>query len=228
MKKGLVSIIMFLLIIASISCCKDDGPPPEPLASNLVFPEEDSECTTGQEITLTESSVTFRWNAAQNADTYNLNVTSLSTNESTNFSTASTSFSVTLNKGEGYSWFVTSSSDESSKTAQSEIWRFYNSADGVESYTPFPANIISPNSGQKLVAGSIGLVWTGSDVDNDIIGYDVYLDGVNPPQTIVESDLIQQSVVINSLTSGVYYWKVITKDAAGNTSESNVFEFELE
>lgn len=229
MKKVLISTIFLSIII--LSCSSDDDaptPPSAPSSASLVFPEEESECTAGQQVSNTESSITFRWNASQNTDSYELTVKSLSTGVSSNFKTASTSFAVTLNKGEGYSWFVTSSSNEVQQTAQGETWRFYNAGDGIESYAPFPANIIAPASGHKFSTGSVNLSWSGSDVDNDIIEYDIYLENENPPTAIIESDLSQESTTVTSLASNIYYWKVITKDEAGNTSESAVYEFEIE
>ena len=206
----------------------DDGPPPSPAAVQLVFPDQNSECTTGISLNATESRVTFSWQESANTDLYRLRVTSLITGFSDDYNTEATSFDVTLNKGEPYSWSVTSSSDTSSQTAQSEVWNFYNAGDGVESYAPFPAAVIYPEMGAMAVApgGNLTLQWAGADVDDDISTYDVYLDVADPPLTAVANSISSESFQVSGLTaSTIYYWMVITTDVAGNTSASQVFEF---
>ena len=38
-------------------------------------------------------------------------------------------------------------------------------------------------------------------------------------------DMFTNNVVVTAGTT--YYWKVVTKDAQGNTSESNMFQFKV-
>lgn len=227
MKNTLLATLLCSFLL--YSCGGDDDSNRPLVAPNLVFPEENSECTRGIEVSDTHTSVTFIWNAANNADSYELTVTNLSSGFTHEFVTRETQHAVTLLKGEAYSWSVTSLSGGGSLTAQSEIWRFYNAGDGTVSYAPFPASIMAPNSGLKFSdTNTINLVWSGSDVDNDIAGYDVYLDDVNPPVTIIRLNVQQQSTTISSLNTGIYYWKIITRDTEGNTSDSGVYQFQIE
>lgn len=224
MKKVLMITVLFSFLF--YNCGNDDGPS-TPRAADLIFPEENSECTEGASVSSTESDITFVWSEAKGAKSYELTITNIDTDASEEFITTETQFEVTLLKGEPYSWSVTSLSGDGSLTAESETWYFYN-AGGAESYAPFPASIVSPNSGLKFSSTSVSLFWAGSDVDNDIIGYDVYFDNVNPPVAIVRADIQQQFATITSLTPGVYYWKIITKDEEGNTSDSGVYQFQIE
>lgn len=105
----------------------------------------------------------------------------------------------------------------------------YMSRLGVMSYTPFPATITAPLFGAKVTAsaGSVSLTWSGSDVDNDIVGYDVYLGtaAIPPLYKTNITDSFLNNVSASSNTT--YYWKVITKDSQGNTSDSGIFQFSV-
>ena len=75
------------------------------------------------------------------------------------------------------------------------------------------------------VAGKITLQWTGSDVDNDILNYDIYLGTTASPGLLkaAQTGLSLPDVAVNANTT--YYWKVITRDSKGNTSDSGVYVF---
>ncbi len=70
----------------------------------------------------------------------------------------------------------------------------------------------------------VALQWEASDVDNDIASYTVFLDTANPP--VAEVGNISNTNLDVTVTSGlVYYWKVVTTDAVGNASDSQIFQF---
>ncbi|UOB16196.1 hypothetical protein [Abyssalbus ytuae] len=219
-KSQLIIIFSFLLL----SCSNGDDGPPSPAAASLISPENNSECTTGTDVNDSQSSVTFHWNAANNTDSYEITITNLITNSSVNLKSSATSVETVLDKSVPYSWFVTSIGS-SNQTAQSETWKFMN-AGGTISYAPFPADLISPASEAVITGASVNFSWEGSDVDNDIVGYDLLLDTTNPPSNVVMSDITEQSVSVSSLTAGVYYWRVITSDEEGNASKSVIYQFE--
>ena len=226
MKK--IRTCLWIMVLAGIYSCGSDDRPPSPVATQLIFPEENSECTAGVDVSATQSRIDFSWEAAANTDTYRLSVNGLLTGDSDTYTTASTSFEVTLQKGEPYSWSVTSISDNSSQTATSETWNFYNAGDGVESYAPFPARVVTPEMGATVLAsgGTLTLQWEGADVDNDISGYNVYLDTSDPPVTLIGTFVGSVSFQANGLTSDtIYYWRIVTVDAEGNSSDSEVFQF---
>jgi hypothetical protein len=224
------NIIGLFVLAVFVSCGGDDGPPPAPQGAALVFPEENSECTTGTEVNQTSTQVTFRWMASSNTERYTLNVVNLNTNVPQNLSTVSTSASLTLAKGTPYSWSVTSQNASSDQVATSETWLFYN-AGSQTTYAPFPAQLVHPLSGStviKDVANEVLLEWTGADVDNDIESFEVFLSTTNPPTTSVglaNATDMELSVSVESGT--VYYWKLVTTDLEGNTSDSGVFDFKV-
>ncbi|MER3376168.1 MAG: hypothetical protein RIM83_16125 [Allomuricauda sp.] len=224
------NIAMLSILALLISCGGNDDPPPVPEGAALVFPEENSECTTGVSINETLSQVTFQWMASSNTDRYSLSVVNLDTNVPQTVSTAATSASLSIAKGTPFAWSVTSISSNSDQTATSETWLFYNA--GFETtYAPFPAQLVNPVSGstvQKDLANEVLLEWQGADVDNDIVSFEVFFSDENPPTTsmgTVDPETMEFSVTVNSDT--VYYWSVITTDLEGNRSDSGVFEFKV-
>ncbi|WP_222983052.1 hypothetical protein [Flagellimonas meishanensis] len=227
MKKYLYPIAVLLVLT---SCGGNDDPPPAPGGANLVFPEENSECTTGVSVNENLSQVTFRWEASKNTDSYTLSAVNLDTNVPQTISTAATSASLSIAKGTPFSWSVTSRNSRSEQVATSETWLFYN-AGAQTTYAPFPAQLVSPTSGatvQKNIANEVLLQWMGADVDNDIDSFQILFSDQNPPQTEVgttDASVMEVSVSVSSDT--VYYWKVITTDLEGNTSDSGIFEFRV-
>ncbi|MCK0160897.1 hypothetical protein [Allomuricauda sp. F6463D] len=224
------NLIWLFISILMVSCGGDDGPPPAPEGAALVFPEENSECTTGIDINQTSTQITFRWMASNNTDRYTLNVINLDTNVPQNITTTSTSASLTIAKGTPYSWSVTSQNASSDQVVASETWLFYNA--GVQTtYAPFPAQLIAPVSGstvQKNIANEVLLEWSGADVDDDIDSFEIFFSDVNPPTTTAGStNATTMELSVNVVSGTVYYWKVITTDVEGNTSDSGVFDFKV-
>ncbi len=72
------------------------------------------------------------------------------------------------------------------------------------------------------------LTWkAATDPEGDNVSYQVYLDTQDPPQiTIVNSLGVSSFTIENALEpETTYYWKVIAKDAEGNTTESAIASF---
>ncbi|MBC9796757.1 hypothetical protein [Sinomicrobium weinanense] len=229
-KLNRLTLTLVFLTLSFTICCNDDDGPSTPGAATLVFPENNSECTTGIEVDSVTSRVTFEWEPSERTDIYRLNVQDLNSGTTEEYTTEAASLGVVLQKGHPYSWTVTSISNDIPETTRSESWKFYNAGDGTESYAPFPATVISPEQDETIPVGegSIALQWEGNDIDGDITAYDVYFGNVNPPETAIAEDLdvsILDGVSVSPKT--VYYWRVVTKDSQGNRSESEVFIFKV-
>ena len=195
-----------------------------PEAAVLVFPIKNAECNEGIVTSTTESKVTFEWNASKNTSKYTVVLKNLTTNSVTETNSIGTQATITLKRGTSYSWQVISKSNETTKTATSETWNFYNAGNPVTNYTPFPAEVVSPKIG-SLTSTEVTLKWTGSDLDNDITEYDVYLDTKTLPTTLIKTTTQNSIADISLNINTVYYWYVVTKDAHGNNSQSPIFEF---
>lgn len=229
MKKCLYFLVPVFLLQA---CGKETSNPPlpqKPTAVQLIFPYENYLCNVGTNVSPTESTVLFEWEKATNADNYNLVLKDGTTGVITSHQTSDNKIPIVLKRGTPYIWYVISKSNAVPDTAHSTTWKFWNAAAVVQSYAPFPAEIISPTMSERVstTANEIKLEWKGSDVDNDIIGYDVYFDTTASPKKI-ESDLKDSFLDNIPITPNtIYYWKVITKDSKGNESGSGVFQFKI-
>ncbi len=227
MKK--LTIILALTLLYNCSSSSGDGgsttpPVPEaPAIAVLTFPDNNQECNQGIEVNATQSSVTFTWNASANTDSYDIVLKNLDTNGILTFS------SNTNDKATPYSWYVVSKSITSTETAQSATWKFYNAGDPVESFAPFPADLIAPTMGANLNGiTTVILEWSGSDIDNDITGYDIFIDTTSPPTTQLGSNQTETTIDATVVAGNVYYWRVITTDSQGNNSESEIFSFRVD
>jgi hypothetical protein len=219
--------IATLLVVLIVTCGKKETVLPAPSATVLEVPLKDEVCLAGKIISESESTIEFKWSAAANAESYDLSIKNLLTSAITTHTTSATNLLLTLARNTPYSWFVTSKSSKNSTTASSPTWKFYNSGSGTTSYPPYPAEMISPTLGQKVTAvnGKLTLQWRGLDTDNDIVNYDVYFGTTNAP-VILQSKLTETSLTNVSVnSSSTYYWKVITRDAKGNTSDSGTYQF---
>ena len=223
-------IFLLFMIIFLASCSKDSAPTVvSPDKATLTFPAQNQLCTNGSVISTTQSSIIFTWNASANTDSYELDIKNLLTNTTATQTVTTNQATVTLLRNTPYSWFVVSKSVSTTATSQSDTWKFYNAGLGTISYAPFPAAIISPTYAQNVTAsgGKLNLTWTGSDVDNDIVGYDVYL-GTSATPALLQSNIANMFLNNVSVTSGTtYYWQVVTKDSQGNTSASDVYLFKV-
>lgn len=223
-------IIIFTVLIAVLaySGCGKKGSDPvltAPDKVSLTFPAQNAACTTGAIISASQSAITFTWNSAARTTSYDIIVKNLLTGAITTESTASNQLPLILLRNTPYAWYVISKSTQVSETAQSETWKFYNSGPGILSHPPFPADLLSPAVGQKIPAGTTKLAWLGADTDNDIAGYDVYLGTTASPPLLKQNvtDMFINSVTVTAGTT--YCWKVVTKDAQGNSSDSGIFQF---
>lgn len=168
----------------------------------------------------------FQWSASANTDSYTLNLKNLLTSASTTVTSSTNQVAVTLLRNTPYSWFVISGSKNSALTAQSATWKFYSAGAGIISYPPFPAALTLPAfaSSVNATAGQISLSWSGSSVTNDVTSYDVYMGTTTP--ALLKSGVTNSTLSSVQVASGTtYYWKVVSHDAAGNSSDSAISQF---
>ncbi|WP_406825643.1 hypothetical protein [Pedobacter sp. KACC 23697] len=222
-----------IVILLSAGCKKNnpetiDPDPVNPLgAVTLSLPEQNSICTTGTVISPVQSNVELRWENVANATKYVVTVKDLLTGTNSTFTTDKNVYIATLSRNTPYAWDVTAQGVTSDKTSKSVTWKFYNAGDGVISYVPFPADHLIPAINQIVTAtnGKITLSWTGSDADNDILNYDIYLGTTTSP-SLFKKEVLESKLENVELTGKLtYYWKVITRDRNGNTSESDMIRF---
>lgn len=197
---------------------------PAPKAATLVFPEHNTECNEGTNLTNTTSDVNFQWSFAADADSYEVRVMNLNDNTELVETTASDTITMTILRGTPYSWHVVSKASGTNATANSEMATFYNAGEAVENHAPFPATAEYPEMGQSIDHGSTLLSWETSDIDDDIVQYEVYYGTETPPDNKI-SDTNESQLEVTTVEGTTYFWKIITNDAAGNSTASQIFEF---
>ncbi|APQ16684.1 hypothetical protein [Maribacter hydrothermalis] len=203
----------------------------DPNEATLVFPEDNTECNEGvvNANDSSKSTVTFEWTNSENTDSYEIKVKNLETGSITTASSTTNQKAISINRGSPYEWYVISLVNGTSSTATSETWSFYNQGQGIENYAPFPAIAISPLRGSTIsnTSTTTTLEWSTSDVDDDIISYEILFDTIETPTTSL--GVTEDTTLEVTISPGnIYYWMVITKDSFGNTSNSELFEFRVE
>ena len=240
MKKILYIAISCLIILLATNCGGETPTPnppdppkppvkPAPDAVVLSSPANNSACLKGSSESGNTSTLVFSWNKAANADSYVLELKNLVTQQTTTHTTTALTYSVALTVGTPYSWSVTSVNPVG-KTAGA-AWKFYLSGVAASNYAPFPAVLTAPALGAAINANGaatvkVTLQWTGSDVDNDIESYAVFLDSKDASTQLIASQTGTTSE--QTLQSGkTYFWKVGTTDKTGNKSTSVVSTFQV-
>lgn len=230
--RNILFLILLVLIIGSCKPETSDAPAPvkTPAKAMLLLPAQNEPCTNGLVVSSTQSTIQFKWNKADNTDAYDLVLKNLESGAiTTHPAAANTQIDLTIARNMPFSWYIVSKSSSSSATIQSDTWKFYNAGPADVSYAPYPADAMVPALGANVTAtgGKITLDWNGGDADNDIVSYDVFFGTTNTPAllsgNVVNSILPDVTVASNTL----YYWKVITKDAKGNKSDSGIYQFRV-
>ena len=224
----LLVAFIFLTLVVTSGCKKD--PPSPPDKALLTAPANNEECSPIASSSGANNTVRFTWQAADNTDSYQLHIRNLITNNAITRNLEVTSENVSLPKGTPFSWFVITENQQTADKVMSDTWRFYNPGSET-AHVPFPAEIISPRPGASVVRdvnNEILLEWEGSDIDNDIESYEIYFSTENPPETLIETlnaNAGSQRVSVDADT--IYYWRIVTTDAEGNTSDTGTLDFRV-
>ncbi|WP_242204046.1 fibronectin type III domain-containing protein [Aestuariivivens insulae] len=234
MKKSLN--ILVLLALASFSCSSGSDDPAgddgntnsKPSAPVLVFPSQNQLCTT--------NVLNFEWQASTNQDgssvIYKLEIAKDNqfTNKVVDEVLTGLSKIVTLEKGLAYYWRVRARSTKSVESDYSSVAQFYTEEVPNSNHLPFAPSLISPFLGQKLEVGTatVKLEWTGADVDNDPLTYDVYFGKDKNALNLVVDNTSAKTFEVNLDSSdATYYWKVVVKDDKGASVTGPTWYFRL-
>lgn len=226
-------LLIFMMGAVTVSCSKDDDGEvindTIPGAAALVLPQNNTECEVG-EVVANMAEVSFEWNEASDAERYDLVITNLATQEITQRPNLTDTFIIVrLERGNPYTWKVISKND-GEETTVSESYRFYVAGVPGSNNVPFPASLLSPDSGIMVtpVDGKVTLEWeaAATDTDGDALTYTLYADAVDGDQEPPEEwkGLTETSMEIEVDPNSIYYWHVETTDGQ-NTAISNTYSF---
>jgi hypothetical protein len=219
--------LLYFLAILFVLGCKTELPGVAPESPVLILPANQTPCEIG-EVVGEQATVLFEWQAAEEALFYVLEVTNLSTNETTTISgIESTNFEVLLDRGHYYQWSITAQNYiYQSRSIESYIFFLSNAA--FSNTSPAPPVAINPPPGQTVSVElvTLALRWSSYDADLDDLTFDLIIDqsdtlDLNP---IVVEGLKTSEYTITLTPSTEYYWKVVAFDGQAST-ESQVFSF---
>ena len=102
-------------------------------------------------------------------------------------------------------------------TTEGSIWEFTTEPN----YAPVVSNILPENNATGISISGTDLIWTGSDDNGDPLTYDVYLDTISSPASLVSTGISNTTHSTGQLDPATtYYWKIVANDSElTNTSE---------
>ena len=175
MKRTLYFIaISCLTLFTALSCGGGDEPTPDPEPPTppdppvvvmpdkvtLLAPADNSACLKGSSGSGTSATVSFSWNKAAHADSYQLEVKNLLTQKVSSFTTSNLTYNATLTVNTPYSWSVTSINSKGQTSGAS--WSLPGAR---QHHAPFPAEPTAPVSGAKSANGAasvqVSFAWQG-------------------------------------------------------------------
>lgn len=231
MKKTYLYLVQILLFTI-ISCGSDSGndlPEPEeentaPTTPSLIYPSNNEVCI--------DNNIVFKWGESTDAEgnriTYNIEIA-----ENNSFSPilqTTTSFSqsklIPLTRGNAYYWRIIAVDSRGAESSYSSINQFITEGDGVSNHLPFAPSLVAPALNSEIEGTSTTLSWSASDVDEDALTFDVYLDTNSEPVTLVSENQSESTYNVSGLAaSSKYYFKIVVKDGNGGVSIGQIWSF---
>ncbi|MBD0726720.1 hypothetical protein B6A10_16245, partial [Flavobacterium sp. L1I52] len=170
-----------------------------------------------------DNVVNFQWNASIDPDKDAVQYL-VEVSKDGNFSNLieskivsnATSTLITLQKGVAFYWRVKAIDAKDMESAFSSQNQFLTEGVGVSNYLPFAPSLVAPALNTVIDGTSTTLSWTASDVDNDTLTFDVFLDKNSNPTTKVSEGQSGTTFNASGLTgASTYYFKIVVKDSKG-------------
>ncbi len=236
LKFDLKHFSLLLMAMVIFSCSTEDAgilpqvedpetPPPPPSATALSLPANNEDCEAGQGSSAATATVSFSWSAATNASSYDLSVTNTATNAvSTKNNVTGTSTTLDLERGQTYSWKVTSK-NSSTSTADSPTWSFtLASLPGISSLS-LPENDKACEVGEvNGDLASVSFSWEAAD-NTDL--YDIVLTNQASGASTTYSDIEGTETTLELERAQAYSWKVVPKNCATSNTSGETWQFYL-
>lgn len=216
---------LLILSIALWSCEPEETPefnesPSCPIPSS---PENYSQSNS--------KTVLFAWNPATDPEgekvTYHLQVSSDAGFTDIIFSDALSTLAheIVLPEEGFYFWRVRAKDASNNTTIFSKRQNFLVAGPETTNYPPFPPELRYPELDEAINANEVKLGWSGHDLDNSHLSYDLYIGTDYGYQSHVAGHISGEEFTLVLDPSKVYYWKIKATDAEGNVSVSPVWWF---
>lgn len=231
MKKHIYLYLVFALLL-SYSCGKDEGNDPDPEPENevptvptKVFPLNNTLCI--------DNNINFQWNESSDPEgevlryrveiSENANFTSIIESKSVSDATSTI---ITLDKGLSFFWRIKAVDAKNAESDFSVTSQFLTEGEGESNHLPFIPELVLPELNSTISGTSTTLSWNASDVDEDPLTFDVYLDTNENPTTKVSENQTSTTYQATNLSSATtYYFKIVVKDDKGGATIGQVWSF---
>lgn len=233
MKKIILILFGTLLVNCSSGSNNDNSIVPEnpdSITSSNTAPSTTSLVSPTNELLCTENPLKFQWEASDDADgdiiTYELQVSKdigfSELVENININNISTT--VSLEPGLEHFWRVRVKDENNAFSDYTEVWKFYTEEKGIVNYLPFTPTLISPIQNTLVSGNEVILEWSSSDVDGDVLTFDVFFGQNNPPDMqLIDFESTTTSFQIQE--ENTYFWQVKVKDGKDGETLSQLWSF---
>lgn len=229
-KYSILSLLVLLICSCSSSSDVDPNPNPTPAPQLNKAPSIPLLVAPGDGLLCAENPLDFSWNTASDPDgdsvSYYIQVAT-----DNSFSkdlqvktTANTSTNFILKKGLAYYWRVQAKDSKNKTSNYSAVRKLYAEAEGEINHLPYAPSLISPVLNSNITTTSTVLEWNSSDVDDDVLKYDIYFGDVNPPPLVAENNA-NKTYEVTLSSDNSYFWKIIVKDGHGGESIGQIWSF---
>lgn len=227
--------VYFIVFIGLVMSCGGGGddlepiptPPKENKAPSIpsqVYPTSNTLCI--------DNVVKFEWNVStdpeNNGISYKIEISENSSYSTLAYNEISNSNSkiISLPKGNAYYWRVKAVDSKNAESGYSSSSQFLIEGEGQTNNLPFAPELVAPLNNTEIDGLSTTLSWTASDVDNNELTFDVYLDTNNNPTTKVsENQNTTTYSAVNLTAASTYYFKVVVKDGHGGVTVGQTWSF---
>ena len=180
-----------------------------PSVPSLVFPEKDQLCLS--------NTLNFQWSAADDPENdalrYNIQISTNRAFTATieDHTITDTNLELEMQKGQDYYWRVAAIDSEDNRSSYAEANAFYVEGEALENHIPFQPKLISPDNAASVEGSSVMLTWEGSDIDADILSFDLYF-GTNEQPGLFEPNISVSQFEVVVQPNQNYYWQIHAHD----------------
>ena len=223
MRNILLKVSLCIGCLLTLSCSKEKPENQPPSIVELIYPKDGLLCIN--------NTIPFNWSDAVDPENDDLVYTIVVAkdrqlmNVVKNINANTSQTEIILEKSTAFYWQVVAVDAANNLFSTSKTFAFFTKGDGATNYAPFMADLKMPENDARVDAGSIDLVWEGTDIDTaDTLTYELFF-GENDTLNIVDSSLAVQTYTVVVVSGKTYSWKVNVIDSSGAKSIGQVFTF---
>lgn len=223
MKKFISLTIISFLLISCSSGGDDENQNETPNVPKIISPANNTLCI--------DNYVAFEWEYLKNTNN-DLIIYQIEIAKDDQFTqiteileTESNYTEVGLEVNTAYYWRIKTVNSEGIASKYSKTYKFYTEGEIIVNHLPFLPELISPVLNTTLSTSTASLKWNATDVDEDVLIFDVYFGTVNPPVTKISGNYTIQTIDVPLQPAKEYFWRVVAKDNKGGETVGQIWKF---